>query len=209
MKVESLGKDIKKDEVLDVNFWNYRWETNQTGWDIGYPSPPIADYFKQYDNKDAAILIPGCGSAYEAEFLVENGYKNITLVDISEIAVERLKHKFKDFPQVKCININLFEHTGKYDIIIEQTLFCALSLSQRTDYINKTHELLNNNGLIIGLLFDVIFETEGPPFGGHKKDYIEIFSPLFDIKIMEKCKNSIPQRMGNELFIKLQKRNVL
>ena len=58
------------DKELDVAFWNNRWATGQTGWDIGYASPAITTYLQQYENKNAAILIPGCGNAHEAEFLI-------------------------------------------------------------------------------------------------------------------------------------------
>ena len=29
------------DNELDASFWNERWITGQTGWDIGYASPPV------------------------------------------------------------------------------------------------------------------------------------------------------------------------
>ena len=43
-------------------------------------------------------------------------------------------------------------------------------------------------------------------FGGSKKEYKIIFKNLFNIKKMETCKNSIPQRLGRELFINLEKK---
>ncbi|WP_231576788.1 hypothetical protein [Sphingobacterium sp. IITKGP-BTPF85] len=34
--------------VLDQNYWNTKWQNNQTGWDIGYASPAITAYMAQY-----------------------------------------------------------------------------------------------------------------------------------------------------------------
>ncbi|MBP6047706.1 MAG: hypothetical protein KA530_11585, partial [Ferruginibacter sp.] len=54
---------------LDREYWDAQWQNKTTGWDIGHASPAITEYMAQYKNKDAAILIPGCGNAYEAVFL--------------------------------------------------------------------------------------------------------------------------------------------
>lgn len=203
--MEAENKDANH-KILDVNFWNYRWKHNMTGWDIGYPSPPITNYIDQYKNKDSAILIAGCGNAHEAEYLVKNGFNNITLLDISEIAVELLQTKFKNYNQVKVICDNLFLHNGEYDLIIEQTLFCTFVDEMRYEYAKKMASLLKPNGRLVGVLFNVEFANPGPPFGGNKLEYIPIFDTYFNINIMEECYNSIEPRAGNELFIKMVKK---
>ena len=191
---------------LNADFWNHRWTTGQTGWDIGYASPALTQYMEQYKNKNAAILIPGCGNAHEAAFLVANGFTNITLLDISSTAVLILEEKFKDYPQIKIICEDFFQHRGAYDLIIEQTFFCAQILEKREAYVQKAASLLKPQGKLMGVLFATEFESEGPPFGGSREVYTNLFDPLFLIKIMEPCYNSIPPRMGNELFILLQKK---
>ena len=80
---------------LNENFWNDKYTTNQTGWDLKAPSTPLKGYIDQLEDKNIRILIPGCGNAYEAEYLLEQGFTNITLIDISEIVVEKIKEKFK------------------------------------------------------------------------------------------------------------------
>ncbi|MDP2452810.1 MULTISPECIES: methyltransferase domain-containing protein [unclassified Kaistella] len=151
---------------LGKNYWDERWETRQTGWDIGYSSPAIEEYVLQYQNKEAGILIPGCGNAYEVEFLWNLGFKNITVLDISSKAVEILKEKYKDREGVTVICEDFFKHHGNYDLIIEQTFFCAINPNLRTQYAEKMHELLDENGKIIGVMFNKTFEKAEPPFGG-------------------------------------------
>ena len=68
------------------------------------------------------------------------------------------------------------------------------------------HELLAPSGKLVGVLFNFPLNTQGPPFGGSKDEYIGYFEPMFEIKTMETCYNSIGPRMGNELFIQLVKR---
>ncbi len=193
------------EKSLDQNFWNERWEKQQTGWDIGYASTPIVDFMSGYINKEARILIPGCGNAYEAAFLSENNFRNITLIDISQVAIEKVKKKFQNDPNIQIILGDFFEHSGVYDLIIEQTFFCALDPKLRPQYVNKTHSLLTEEGSLVGVLFGKKFTTEGPPFGGTKEEYISLFGLLYNIKKMELCYNSIRPRQGSELFIELKK----
>lgn len=192
--------------TLDQDYWNQRWQNNQTGWDTGKASEAITHYMSAYANKDAALLIPGCGNAYEAEFLLANGFTNITLIDIAPKAVETLQNKFAEHPQVKVICADFFEHQGHYDLLIEQTFFCAIPISQRAKYAEKAASLLTEKGKIIGVLFNREFDLTHPPYGGSSEEYQEIFSTHFEIKKMETCYNSIPPRANSEVFIHFIKR---
>ncbi len=191
------------EDKINEEFWDSNWQTGQTGWDIGYPSPAIIDYVDRNVNKSSSILIPGCGNAYEAEYLANNNFQDITLIDISKTAVNNLKSKFKQHPNVNIIHSDFFEHKGQYDIIIEQTFFCALNPELRNDYAKQMSKLLKPTGNLFGLLFKIEFEKEGPPFGGSESEYRRTFEPYFNILEMEDCNNSIPKRFGNELFFKL------
>ncbi len=191
---------------LNEQYWNLRWKQQNTGWDVGYASPVIITYFKQNVDKNKRILIPGCGSAYEAEELAKLGFENIFLLDIAEEAINNLKTKFAKTPSVRVIKDDFFNHTGTYDYIIEQTFFCALSPTLRNNYTKKMASLLTSGGRLVGLLFNSEFEKPGPPFGGVACTYVSIFDTLFHINKMEECDTSIPQRLGNELFFEMSKK---
>ena len=94
-------------------------------------------------------------------------------------------------------------HQGKYDLIIEQTFFCALDPLHRSAYAIKMNELLSKSGKLVGLLFDRSF-VSGPPFGGSEEEFRKLFSQHFRLKTMERCYNSIEPRKGSELFINLE-----
>lgn len=194
------------DHPLDEQYWDAQWKSNKTGWDVGDATPAITTYMAQYVNKNAAILIPGCGNAHEAAYLVAQGFTNITLIDIAPHAVKLLRTKFVDTPQIKVLCEDFFKHEGVYDLIIEQTFFCAISPSRRKEYAEKAAALLNKNGKIIGLLFDKTFDRQGPPFGGCPCEYKPIFEPHFVIKNMTECYNSIAPRAKSEVFINLVKK---
>lgn len=188
-------------------FWEERWQNRATGWDIGYAAPPIARYLLQYPDKDAAILIPGCGNAYEAGFLVEQGFTNVTLIDIAPKATALLRKKFEGHSTVKILCEDFFQHSGQYDLLIEQAFFCTLPPQKRPDYVAQCHRLLRHKGKITGLLFNRLFNRQGPPFGGSETEYRTLFNPCFDIRTMAGCYNSIAPRAGTELFINLVKKS--
>lgn len=182
-------------------FWNDRYITHDTGWDLGQVSPPIKAYLDQLQDKNLRILIPGCGNAYEAEYLLTCGFTNITLIDIAPLLVQQLQEKFNGYPNIRIINDDFFNHNEQYDLIIEQTFFCALNPKLRTDYIIKMDELLIEKGKLVGLLFASEFDKkEGPPFGGNIVEYQELYSQHLTLKTIENCYNSFEKRQGNELF---------
>ncbi len=191
---------------LDKKFWDNLWKNKLTGWDIGSISTPLSAYFDQYTVKDAKILIPGCGNAYEAEHLLALGFSDITLLDIAPEVVIRLKEKFKTLETINVIEGDFFHHQGQYDILLEQTFFCALPPEQRHAYVSHAYNLLRDGGKIVGLLFDKDFDSPLPPYGGSENEYRKLFEKNFVIKNMEKCYNSITPRKNTELFIILTKK---
>ncbi len=193
-------------ETIDKNYWEKRWENKQTGWDTGSITTPLKNYFDQLSNKNISILIPGCGNAYEAEYLFEQKFKNTYIIDIAPQALTSFSTRVPHFPASQLICDDFFNHQGQYDLIVEQTFFCALDPAQREAYIQKMHALLKPTGKLIGLLFNIPLNTEHPPFGGNKNEYEKQFSPYFNFKYFDLCYNSIKPRANNELFIVLEKR---
>jgi SAM-dependent methyltransferase len=191
---------------LSANFWDNRYQSNDIGWDLGTISPPLKAYFDQLTNFDLKILIPGGGNSYEAEYLFNKGFKNVYVVDLSQTALDNLKNRVPDFPSSNLILNNFFDLDQTFDLIIEQTFFCAINPSLRANYAKKVSEILNVDGKVAGLLFDATLNTTHPPFGGSKKEYLDYFTPYFDIKIMDTSYNSIKPRAGRELFFIIQKK---
>jgi thiopurine S-methyltransferase len=185
---------------LNETYWTNRYLNQQTSWDLGELSPPLKKHIDQIDNKNLKILIPGAGNAYEAEYLFKLGFKNTYVLDISEYPINEFKKRNNDFPKNHLLVEDFFLHEAKYDLIIEQTFFCAINPSLREKYVKKMADLLNPNGKLIGLLFNINFDSEGPPFGGNKNEYQKLFNSKFVIENMEICPDSVKPRLGNELF---------
>ncbi|MGB1038445.1 MAG: SAM-dependent methyltransferase [Bacteroidia bacterium] len=196
---------MTKVDERHAEYWDKRYQDAQTGWDIGYANKVLTDYVEANLAKNSRILIPGAGRAYEVEYLWNKGYTNIYACDFSDIAKQTFLKINPSFPAEQYFVKDFFELDKTFDIVIEQTFFCAINPTMRVDYKNKMHAILNNGGRIYGLLFDMTKE-DGPPYGGSKQEYTDLFSSDFEILQLKKCEHSIAPRMGNELVIELLKK---
>lgn len=181
-------------------FWEHKYNSRDTFWDIGHISTPLKTYIDQLENKDLKILIPGAGNSYEAEYLVRKGFKNVHILDFALPPLLNFKKRVPDFPDEQLLHQDFFTLDIPFDLILEQTFFFALPPRSRPEYAVKMHHLLYPSGKLSGLLFNFPLTNEGPPFGGDKEEYYDHFSPYFNIRTMERCYNSIKPREGRELF---------
>jgi methyl halide transferase len=199
----SLGMDF----IPGKNYWSARWKNKETTWDLGYPSPPLKAYFDRIGNKELRILIPGCGNAYEAEYLFRQGFKNVYVLDFAPEALAEFSRRVPQFPEAHLLCEDFFElKLENWDLVVEQTFFCALPPAQRNDYAEKMHRLLGNGGKLAGLFFTDPLNNSQPPFGATEAEYRAIFSPYFALDILEKAQNSIAPRAGRELFFEFRKK---
>ncbi|CAL2088338.1 methyltransferase [Tenacibaculum sp. 190524A05c] len=185
-------------------YWSQRYNENNTGWDLGAPSPPLQNYIDQLSNKKLTILIPGAGNSYEAEYLFNNGFTNVHVLDIANEPLKAFAERNPNFPVEQLHENDFFEFEGQFDLILEQTFFCSFPPlpETRKSYAEKMNELLKPNGKLVGLWFDIPLtgDLEKRPFGGDMEEYLSYLSPYFEVQRFEACYNSIPPRQGNELF---------
>ncbi|MCS6905617.1 MAG: SAM-dependent methyltransferase [Bacteroidia bacterium] len=192
--------------TYDKNYWQERYTNHDFPWDLGRVSIPIKEYVDQLKNKQIAILIPGAGLGHEAAYLYDKGFRNVTIIEWCEWAVSQILEKYPQIPQHKIFNSDFFEHAGKYDLIMEQTFFCALPPSMRSTYVQRVHELLKVGGKLVGVWFNFPLTKQGPPYGGSLEEYQKLFEKKFDILKLEKCYNSVPERKDKEFFIIARKK---
>ncbi len=188
----------------EQEYWSQHYLKENMGWDIGYPSTPLKEYIEQLKDKNISILIPGAGNAYEAEYLWQQGFRNVCVMDISDIPLKQFQKRNLDFPKSQLLHADFFKHEGQYDLILEQTFFCSFvpTDENRNRYAKHMAKLLKPKGKLVGVWFDIPLtrDIEKRPFGGNKNLYINYLGSHFETITFERCYNSIPPRMGNELF---------
>lgn len=191
---------------LNEAYWTERYINQTDFWDLGEVSPPLKEYVNQLNDKSIDILIPGCGNGYEGEHLHQAGFNNVRQMDLSQLALDNFHNRVPSFPKDFLICFDFFEHEGTYDLILEQTFFCALNPSLREKYVQHACKILKPKGKIAGLLFDDPLNNDKPPFGGNQEEYEKLFSPYFHLHILETAHNSVKPRAGREFFILFEKK---
>jgi SAM-dependent methyltransferase len=191
---------------LTSEYWEERYQRGEDKWNVGEISTPIKEYIDQITDTKIKILIPGAGNGYEFEYLIKNGFENSFVVDYATTPLENIKKRIPNLNKSQIINSDFFELEGQYDLIIEQTFFCALNPDLRQAYVQKMKALLNPKGKIVGLLFQFPLTSEWPPFGGSIEEYILLFQNDFNIVTIETAHNSIASRANKELFVIFEKK---
>lgn len=185
---------------LNKDYWENRYGTNDAPWDAGSVTTPLKEYIDQIENKKLKILIPGAGNGHEFDYLISKGFEYVFVLDFARQPLENINNRHAYAFDKHLIEADFFEHEDYYDLIIEQTFFCALDPELRQKYVAKMASLLKPGGKIVGLLFQFPLSQDGPPFGGSRQEYIALFESAFHINVLETAHNSIKPRKGNELF---------
>ena len=178
------------------DFWESRYRDHVTPWDAG--KVPIA--FHAYLTRikpGCRILIPGCGSAYEARCLAEQGF-DVLAIDFSPAAVELARKNLLPFADRARLADFFDFHPGEpYDVIYERAFLCALPPTLWPLYPPRTAQLLRAGGDLAGFFF--FKDTgKGPPFGTTPEALHALLDPLFVLVEDEAVADSIPVFQGSE-----------
>jgi len=151
-------------------------EDLKTHWDTIYmtrqltevswyqPKPEISlNYIAQLGlNRDARIIDVGGGDSFLVDFLLAEGFTNITVVDISEKALQRAKERLGEAAEkVTWIvaDVSNFELPAKYDLWHDRAAFHFLT---REEQINNYMTTLQNSIASGGFVILGTFSENGP-----------------------------------------------
>lgn len=129
--------------------WEIVYETKmptEVSWTQEIPQTSL-DYIDSFNlPKNASIIDVGGGDSNLVDFLLEKGYTNITVLDISSAALERAKLRLKEKASlVKWVvsDIMEFNPTEKYDVWHDRATFHFLTSEEE---IKRYQTLVNNSG---------------------------------------------------------------
>ncbi len=181
--------------------WQKHYDDDELTWDIGEVAPPFVWLWENGGIPKGRMLVPGCGQGHEVRFFSGQGFE-VTGVDFAAGAVERLHNELvrQQLPG-RVLHQDFFQldssHDGQYDILLEQTFFCAIHPDQRSDYVETALRLLRPGGWVVGLFYATGTEG-GPPFNTTQEHIHHFFGPRFQIIKLEKCAQSHERREGKE-----------
>lgn len=180
-----------------VKFWDDLYREGKTPWDQGCVPERLKEHVSKLKTSKR-ILVPGCGSAYEAKYLSDAGFE-VTAVDISIEAVEKAKETIGN--SVAKIELNdFFEMSEKnsFHYIYERAFLCSFNPSLREKYYAKCLELLKADGQIFGFFFIDREKEEGPPFPISMKNLASLMQEDFALIEDEAHEKGLPVFEGCE-----------
>ncbi|KAI8647427.1 hypothetical protein BD408DRAFT_427814 [Parasitella parasitica] len=133
---------------------------SQEYWEERYKkedSNTTFDWFKTYAdlkpllneairNKEARILMLGCGNSTLGEDMYDDGYKNITNIDYSKTVIDNMKERCADKPEISWLEMDIRDlkfANESYDVVIDKGTMDAL-MCDRGDVWDPSEELIND-----------------------------------------------------------------
>ncbi len=178
--------NFEKQEYKD--HWENVYETkspDEVSWTQKIPQTSLKLIEEVEKNKTAKIIDIGGGDSNLIDFLLEKGYENISVLDISakalEKAKERLGAKSENVDWI-ATDITAFKPNQTYDIWHDRAAFHFLT----TEDIHQYVEIVKN--AVTGTLIIGTFSVNGPqkcsglPIVQYDEDRLkEIFSQEFEL----------------------------
>lgn len=195
--------------VNSPSFWDEIYQTGQTGWDLGHPTPVFERLLNEGRLQPGKMLVICAGRGHDARLFARHGFE-VTAIDFSKAAVNA-QHRLADPDAPVAIRqMDLFDPppdwVNRYDYVLEYTCYCAIDPQRREEYADRVAQLLKHGGVLIALAFPVGSHEGGPPYAVAPQGYIRRFrSRGFQLIHQETPPDSVPQRRGAEELVLLRK----
>jgi cyclopropane fatty-acyl-phospholipid synthase-like methyltransferase len=178
-------------EATLENHWETVYQTKDTtkvGWHQTKPQISLDFIGKAQLAKDAAILDVGGGDSKLVDYLLADGFQGIMVLDISETALEKIKHRLKERQvQAKFIVSNIldFHPEQKFSLWHDRAVFHFLTgEKEQKDYLSLVQESIASEGYLILATFSKSGPSicSGLPVQQYDiQDLEEFFSPEFQL----------------------------
>ncbi len=145
------------------NHWEKVYATKQpheVSWTQELPKTSL-DFVHSFNlPKSASIIDIGGGDSRLVDYLIDEGYENISVLDISENAIERAKQRLGD--KAKKVNwivsdVTDFHPTTSYDCWHDRATFHFLTAADDINTYLKTARQAVKNFMVLGT-----FSSDGP-----------------------------------------------
>tara|TARA_B100001094_G_C18163526_1_gene790695 strand:+ start:1225 stop:1830 length:606 start_codon:yes stop_codon:yes gene_type:complete len=147
--------------------WRELWVRGETPWDIGAPHPGINRCLEIAAELCAitsgTAWVPGCGRGHEARELARRGFQTMGS-DIAPEAIAAARALGEEGLLTFEVADALSSSLGRYDLVFDRAMLCALHPQMRQQYMQRVKESLKPGGLFIGILFSNVVNDHGPPF---------------------------------------------
>lgn len=137
--------------------WNTVYQTkqpNEVSWFAPHLSRSLNTILESVPDRSAAIIDVGAGECTLVDDLLEHGYRDISLLDISEAALQVTRNRLGErgvgvhWYAGDILSTALAEH--RFDVWHDRAVFhFLLEPSQRAAYVAQAHRAIKPGGLLI------------------------------------------------------------
>lgn len=152
----------------DVNYWNERFSEEESyDWLAEYED--LRDILKENlkrQNKNPKILQLGCGNSQLSLDLYEDGYDDITNIDISQVLISKMKRKYPHLNYEVMDMTKLDYCDDSFDLVIEKATLDALLVDSKSPWdleskgskqvsqsLSQVKRVLKKDGVFISITF--------------------------------------------------------
>ena len=197
--------------------WEHIYQTkqpNEVSWHQPKPETSLR-FISQFNlSKTARIIDVGGGDSYLVDHLLQLGFSDITVLDISKNAIERAQKRLGN--KAECVNwivtdVTDFSPDGTYDLWHDRAVFHFLTeeneIAQYQNTVQK--HITDKGGLIVGT-----FSTNGPekcsglPIMQYSQDSLtKVFSNTFERDVCFTVNHTTPfNTLQNFVFCSFTKK---
>jgi SAM-dependent methyltransferase len=195
--------------MSDAGYWNQRYVEGRTGWDLGGPPPALRRVIAENPLNPGGlrVLVPGAGRGHDAIAWAAAGHE-VVAVDFAPLAVAAAR----ELAAARGVTMEVIEADvfalpvslgGSFDVVWEQTCFCAIPVERRGEYARAMAAMLRPGGQLVALLWNH-GKAGGPPFDVRREDVEGVFPPLFGVERIEAVSDSAAGR-APELLARLRR----
>jgi SAM-dependent methyltransferase len=187
---------------VSSEIWEARYQAQDMPWEKGEASPGLVDFLAANPQlTKGTVCIPGCGTGHDVRVWAAAGF-NAFGFDIAPSAIRLSRERTGAAGLTAQFTKADFLHDDPpflFDWIFEHTLFCAIDLTERNDYVRAVSRWLKPDGQYLAVNY-LLPDKDGPPFGTTRQEQWQRFSTEFKL-MTEWVPRSYPNRTGLELML--------
>ena len=136
----------------------------------------------------------GCGNSELIQHLVDDGFENVVGVDFSRVAIDQLKNRCGDYPEIDLMCLNMQDTNlpeSSFDCILDKGLLDSIACNLQSgeavaNYVSEIERLLVSDGIFIcislgapdeRLKFLEIYDIDLPNFTPWYTDVVAMEKP--------------------------------
>lgn len=140
-------------------YWDERYTKDPEPFDWYQRYSGIQELVQKYIKKESAVLMAGCGNSRLSEDMLEDGYVNITNIDISRVVIDQMKEKYSmPYQQMNVCSMEFAEES--FDAVVAKGVLDAIlcgegSTANVAKFCSEVSRVLKPSGLLFIVSYGV------------------------------------------------------